>query len=137
MASIAPKPPSLPLTASRLARWALTAFVLTFLLARIAVLLIMTRRIPDLFLHVGQTHVHHMNYGIFLLAALGAWLLFAPPIGAWSHPRCARLRRGPGIDLRRVRHVAAPGGEATGSGRATTPSSRWQRCSACSRLRRR
>jgi len=68
-------------TASRLARWALAAFVLAFLLARILVLLIMTRRMPDLFLHVGQTHVHHLNYGIFLLAAVGAWLLFAPPAG--------------------------------------------------------
>jgi hypothetical protein len=67
------------LPASRLARWTLTAFVLTFLLTRILVLLIMTRRIPDLFLHVGQTHVHHLNYGIFLLAGVGAWLLFAAP----------------------------------------------------------
>jgi hypothetical protein len=59
----------------------LTAFVLTFLLARILVLLIMSRRIPDLFLYVGQTHVHHLNYGIFLLAAVGAWLLLRPPRG--------------------------------------------------------
>jgi hypothetical protein len=73
-------PPARP-TASRLARWTLAAFVLTFLLARIVVLLIMTRRMPDLFLHVGQTHVHHLNYGIFLLVALGAWLLFTPPSG--------------------------------------------------------
>lgn len=64
---------------SRLARWTLTAFVLTFLLARILVLLIMTRRLPDLFAYVGQTHVHHLNYGIFLLAAVGGWLLLAPP----------------------------------------------------------
>jgi hypothetical protein len=69
------------LSASRLARWALTAFVLTFLLARILVLLIMSRRVPDLFVHVGQTHVHHLNYGIFLLVAVGAWLVFAPPRG--------------------------------------------------------
>ena len=68
-------------TAPRLARWTLAAFVLTFLLARILVLLIMTRRVPDLFLHVGQTHVHHLNYGIFLLVAVGAWLVFAPPAG--------------------------------------------------------
>ncbi len=58
------------------------AFVLTFLLTRTFVLLIMTRRMPDLFLYVGQTHVHHLNYGIFLLAAVGAWLLFAPPRGS-------------------------------------------------------
>jgi hypothetical protein len=61
-----------------LARWALTSFVLSFLLARIVVLLIMTRRMPDLFLYVGQTHVHHLNYGIFLLAAVAGGLLFTP-----------------------------------------------------------
>ena len=65
----------------RLARLLLTVFLLTFLLARILVLLIMTRRMPDLFLYVGGTHVHHLNYGIFLLAASGAWLLFAQPSG--------------------------------------------------------
>jgi glucose dehydrogenase len=43
------------------------------------VALIETRRVPDLFLHLGGTHVHHLNYGIFLLAGTGAWLLFHPP----------------------------------------------------------
>ena len=71
----APNTPPPP-TASR---WALAAFVLTFLLARILVLLIMTGRLPDLFVHVGQTHVRHLNYGIFLLVALGAWLRHARP----------------------------------------------------------
>jgi len=33
---------------------------------------------PDLFLHMGGTHVHHLNYGIFLLSAVGAILLFVP-----------------------------------------------------------
>jgi hypothetical protein len=37
----------------------------------------MTRRIPDLFLHLGGTHVHHLNYGIFLLSAVAGILLFA------------------------------------------------------------
>ncbi len=66
---------------SRLARLLLAAFLLTFLLARIIVLLIMTRRMPDLFLYIGGTHVHHLDYGIVLLAASGAWLLFASPTG--------------------------------------------------------
>jgi hypothetical protein len=65
----------------RLARAALAAFVLTFALSRIVVLLIMSRRIPDLYLHVGQTHVHHLNYGIFLLSGVGAFLLLARPEG--------------------------------------------------------
>jgi hypothetical protein len=68
-------------TASHLARWTLTAFVLTFLSSRVLVLLIMTRRLPDFYLHLGQTHVHHLNYGIFLLVGVGAWLVFAPPRG--------------------------------------------------------
>ena len=66
---------------SRLARLLHAAFLLTFLLARIIVLLIMTRRMPDLFLYIGGTHVHHLDYGIVLLAASGAWLLFASPTG--------------------------------------------------------
>jgi hypothetical protein len=39
------------------------------------VLLIMTRRIPDLYLYVGGTHVHHLNYGIILLSAVGTLAL--------------------------------------------------------------
>lgn len=60
----------------RLARIAFTTFLLTFIAARVLVILIMTRRMPDLFLHLGGTHVHHLNYGIFLLSAVGAILLF-------------------------------------------------------------
>lgn len=36
----------------------------------------MGRMIPDLFLHMGQTHVHHLNYGIFLLSTVTGLLLF-------------------------------------------------------------
>jgi hypothetical protein len=68
-------------TASRLAARVLAAFLATFLAARILVLLIMTRRMPDLYLHLGGTHVHHLNYGIFLLSGVGAYLLFARPAG--------------------------------------------------------
>ncbi len=65
----------------RLARLVLFTFVLTFVAARILVLLIMTQQLPDFFLHVGGTHVHHLNYGIFLLCGVGAYLLFAHPTG--------------------------------------------------------
>ena len=34
-----------------------------------------------MFLHVGGTHVHHLNYGIILLSAAGAFLIFARPAG--------------------------------------------------------
>lgn len=65
----------------RLARVVLFVFLLTFILTRVLVFLIMARLVPDLFVHLGGTHVHHLNYGIFLLCAVGAWLLFLPPHG--------------------------------------------------------
>ncbi len=64
-----------------LARVVLFSFLLTFIAARVMVFLIMSHRIPDLYLHVRGTHVHHLNYGIFLLSALGAYLLFKRPAG--------------------------------------------------------
>lgn len=64
-----------------LARVILFAFLLTFIAARVLVFLIMSHRIPDLYLHVRGTHVHHLNYGIFLLSALGGYLLFKRPSG--------------------------------------------------------
>jgi hypothetical protein len=69
-----PREPAAPLAAR-----ALAAFVATFLAARILVFLIMSRRVPDLYLHLGGTHVHHLNYGIFLLSLVGAYLLFVRP----------------------------------------------------------
>ena len=86
-------------TASRLARVTLAALVVTFLLARIVVLLIMSRRMPDFFLHVGQTHVHHLNYGIFMLVAVGAWMLFAPPPLQGRARRMAAVLYGMGLAL--------------------------------------
>jgi hypothetical protein len=66
----------------RLARLVLTAFILTFVAARVLVFLIMSRTIPDFYIYVGATHVHHLNFGIFLLSIAGAMLLFAPQAGA-------------------------------------------------------
>ena len=60
------------------ARLVLLSFLLTFITARVVTFLIMAHRIPDLYLHLGGTHIHHLNYGIVLLAAVGAYLLFAP-----------------------------------------------------------
>jgi hypothetical protein len=61
-----------------LARLTFVAFLLTFIASRTMVILIMARKMPDLFLHLGGTHVHHLNYGIFLLSAVAGVLLFAP-----------------------------------------------------------
>jgi hypothetical protein len=63
----------------RLARPILVAFLFTFMAARVLVFLIVSRRIPDVYLNLGGTHVHHLNYGIFLLSAVGAYLLLGYP----------------------------------------------------------
>ena len=71
-----------------LARIVFTTFLLTFIVSRVLVILIMARRIPDLFLHLGGTHVHHLNYGIFLLSGVGGLLLFVQ-LGARGRLWCA------------------------------------------------
>jgi len=84
-----PAAPAVP--PRRLARIAFTTFLLTFIAARVLVILIMTRRMPDLFLHLGGTHVHHLNYGIFLLAAVGAILVFGQGPSGRLRQICAFL----------------------------------------------
>jgi hypothetical protein len=66
---------------TQLARIVLVTFLLTFMVARMIVFLVMSHRIPDLFLHIKGSHVHHLNYGIFLLSGVGAYLLFGRPVG--------------------------------------------------------
>ena len=66
---------------ARLARRALIAFILTFIAARILVFLIMARLIPNLYFFLRGTHVHHLNYGILLLAVVAAYAIFARPTG--------------------------------------------------------
>jgi len=82
---------------THLARMVLVTFLLTFILARIVVFLIMSHTIPDLYMHVKGTHVHHLNYGIFLLSAVGAYLLFKHPAGKGL--RIAALFYGVGMAL--------------------------------------
>jgi hypothetical protein len=66
---------------AHMARMVLFSFLLTFIASRITVYLIMTQTIPDLYLHLGGNHIHHLNYGIFLLVAVGGFLLFRDPTG--------------------------------------------------------
>ncbi len=66
---------------ARLARLALLGFILTFIAARVVVLLIMARRIPNLYFFLRGTHVHHLNYGIFLLSVVAGYVLFRRPSG--------------------------------------------------------
>lgn len=63
------------------ARETLLAFLFTFMTARVLVYLIMARKIPTLYAHAGHTHIHHLNYGIFLLSFVGAILIFGQPAG--------------------------------------------------------
>src|SRR5580700_11315662 len=66
----------------RLARLVLATFIFTFVISRILVIFIMEGNLPpQLFFHVRGTHVHHLNYGIFLLSACGGYLIFMRPTG--------------------------------------------------------
>lgn len=66
---------------AHMARMVLFSFLVMFLASRMTVYLIMAHKIPDLYLHLGGNHIHHLNYGIFLLVAVGAFLLFRDPTG--------------------------------------------------------
>ena len=68
-------------TVHRLARRALFAFILTFVLARVFVFLIMAGEMPNLYFFMHGTHVHHLNYGIFLMAAVCGYSVFRRPTG--------------------------------------------------------
>jgi hypothetical protein len=68
----------LPPNARPLARLVLVSLLATFVLARLVTILITLHRMPNIYFHVRDTHVHHLNYGIFLLAGVGAYLLFSP-----------------------------------------------------------
>jgi hypothetical protein len=85
-----------PLTQA-LARRTLFGFILTFIASRTMVLLIMSKRAPNFYFFLRGTHVHHLNYGIFLLAAVCAYVLFWSPIGRGA--RIAALLYGAAMAL--------------------------------------
>jgi hypothetical protein len=68
-------------TAHKLARLSLFSFLLTFMLARVFVFLIMAKAMPNLYCFVQGTHVHHLNYGIFLLSVTAGYSVFRRPTG--------------------------------------------------------
>src|ERR1700733_7931054 len=68
-------------TAHKLARRALFSFILTFVLSRIVVFLIMSDEMPNMYFFLHGTHVHHLNYGIFLMAAVCGYSVFRRPTG--------------------------------------------------------
>jgi hypothetical protein len=68
-------------TAHKLARRALFSFILTFVLSRVFVFLIMAKEMPNFYFFLRGTHVHHLNYGIFLMAAVCGYSVFRRPTG--------------------------------------------------------
>lgn len=68
-------------TAHRLARITLFGFIVTFALSRVFVFLIMAQLIHNFYFFLGRTHVHHLNYGIFLLSAVCGYSVFRRPVG--------------------------------------------------------
>jgi hypothetical protein len=65
----------------KLARMTLFGFLVTFIAARACVFMIMAREMPNFYFFLQGTHVHHLNYGIFLLAAVGGYAVFRRPVG--------------------------------------------------------
>ncbi len=68
-------------TAHKLARLSLFGFLMTFILARVFVFMIMSKTMPNLYFFVGKTHVHHLNYGIFMLSVVSGYSVFRRPQG--------------------------------------------------------
>jgi hypothetical protein len=106
----------LHLNVHKLARVALFGFILTFIVARAFVFLIMAHKMPNLYFFMGETHVHHLNYGIFLLSVVGGYGVFRRPVGRAAEIHGPPLRRRDGAHVRRVRHVAAPGRQLLAAG---------------------
>jgi hypothetical protein len=67
-------------TAHKLARLALFGFLITFILARVFVFLIMSKAMPNMYFFMGSTHVHHLNYGIFMLSVVAGYSVFRRPV---------------------------------------------------------
>ena len=70
-----------PETFDRLARRALFAFIMTFIISRTMVFLIMSGHVPNMYFFLHGTHVHHLNYGIFLLSFVCGFSILARPDG--------------------------------------------------------
>lgn len=53
----------------------LISFLLTFIIARIYVLSATSGIFEDPYIYVRGYHIHHLNYGIFIMAVSGFWAL--------------------------------------------------------------
>ncbi len=64
-----------------LARRVWSTFVITFIISRATVLVTNAAWFPKFHVQLGDTHVHHLNFGIGLLTIAGGYLLFVRPTG--------------------------------------------------------
>lgn len=74
-------------TRHSLARRVLVSFLLTFILLRTLVYAIMSGKMPASYVFLNGTHIHHFNEGIFMLALIAGFMIFAAPTGrllAWT-----------------------------------------------------
>jgi hypothetical protein len=118
-----------PAEERQIARLVLYVFLLTFIVSRMLVFLIMARAVPDLFLHLGGTHIHHLNYGIFLLSGVGGWLVFRP----LAERRTAAIVYAVGLALTFDEFgMCYTWAGATGNAPVGTQSWLWRASSACS-----
>jgi hypothetical protein len=80
-----------------LARRILVSFLVTFAVSRALVLLMSSGLLPDIYLRMGDTHVHHLAFGIVLIAMVGAGLILLRPEGPGL--RAASVLYGIGLGL--------------------------------------
>jgi len=77
----------------------LAAFLITFFISRLTVYLVINDFLPDLFLTIGNVHIHHFSYGVVILAATGLFLLLARPEAGRRQLRLASVVYGIGLGL--------------------------------------
>ncbi len=66
---------------SKKAKYILTAIISLFIISRVLVYLIMSGALPGwLFFNIGDTHIHHYVYGIFILIFTNIWFIFRQPL---------------------------------------------------------
>jgi len=80
-----------------LARRILASFLITFAISRTMVLLMSSGTLPDIYVQMGDTHVHHLAFGIILIATVGAGMILFRPEGRGL--KAASLLYGIGLGL--------------------------------------
>jgi len=86
-------------TSGGLALWMFSAFVVTFAVTRVIVRMIRAGRGPFRDTSVGDVHVHHHVYGIFLILAAGAGEFVYRPGSPWVQVLAAVFGAGAALTL--------------------------------------